>query len=116
MGVMVHEVVHDLKCLHFRDLFTIQGFLEGIQEVKNSDWLSAAESATIHLVPAAAVSLAVVASDIRTRRRHRVVEPISLVVDDNGEMAVAWDDGRESWSWWTKVAVWPQNFGVKVGR
>ena len=60
MSVMIHEIAHDLKCRHFRDLVTIQGVHEGRQEVEVSDWLGAAEGTTLHLMPDAADPLAVV--------------------------------------------------------
>ena len=112
MSVMVHDVAHDLECSHFRDLATIQGLLEGRKEVEDSDWLRDAEAATLHFVPDAAVPLAIVVRDIWSRRRGRIVQPISPVVDYLGKTFVAREDRSESWYWWTKIAVWPYDFGV----
>ena len=92
MSVMVHEISHDLKCCNFRDLVTIQGLLEGRKEVEDSDWLSAAEAATFPLVSHAAVPLDVVAHDIWTRDRGRVVQPISPVAEYLGEADIVRDD------------------------
>ena len=58
MSVTVHEFARDFKCRHFRDLVTIQGLLEGGQEIEDSDWLRAAEADTLHLVPDATGPLA----------------------------------------------------------
>ena len=76
--------------------------------------LSGAEAATLYLMSDAMGPLAVVARNVWTRRQGRVVQPALPVINYLGEAIVAWGDEIEYWNWWTKAAVWPYDFGVKV--
>ena len=76
MSIMVHEVVYHLTYRQFRDLVTNQSLFESRQEVEYFDWLSSAEAATLRLLSDAAGPLAVIAHDIWTRCRGRIVQPI----------------------------------------